>query len=622
MSNQGESFFHVLRRAWNEIVECKATDPDLARQGRILAGILVVIMGSALVAFASFVALGSTFSQSSLDLIFAAFLVVVLLDNRRGNVRRSALIMVFFTIVALNGFFVFVSPDVTSRLLSCLLWVFPILIAGSILPWEIVCAVAGICMINVAALHYAFLSHSPIPEGIPMSQRLAQAITALCAAGALGAINRYQTDRYQRELRARNEDLDKANDVLESEVVRRTQDLVAARDLALSASRVKSEILVNMSHELRTPMNAILGNSDILLDSPLDARQRECVDEVQLSGRTLLGLIDDMLEYSDLDMGGMKLDEQVTDIRSLLNSTITSFSAIAKAKSLPIDIEVAADVPPSVIVDGNRWRRILVNLVGNAVKFTERGAVRVSLDSFDLTTDSLRLRCRVQDTGIGIPRDRLEHIFEMFGQVDSSLKRRMTGAGLGLALSKSLVERMGGTLVVASEPGEGSTFTFDVPAKVSKEKPVFKFEPTNPRPANQAPSTSSESRSNSSPCRILLAEDNIINQKVALAMLKKLGYEADLAANGAQAVEATEKERYDVILMDVQMPEMDGLEATRTILARKEATNRPVIIGFTAHILASDKEQCYAAGMVDIVPKPTELNVLKDALLRAISKAA
>jgi len=210
----------------------------------------------------------------------------------------------------------------------------------------------------------------------------------------------------------------------------------------------------------------------------------------------------------------------------------------------------------------------------------------------------------------------------MFGQVDSSLKRRMTGAGLGLALSKSLVERMGGTLVVASEPGEGSTFTFDVPAKVSKEKPVFKFEPTNPRPANQAPSTSSESRSNSSPCRILLAEDNIINQKVALAMLKKLGYEADLAANGAQAVEATEKERYDVILMDVQMPEMDGLEATRTILARKEATNRPVIIGFTAHILASDKEQCYAAGMVDIVPKPTELNVLKDALLRAMSKAA
>jgi signal transduction histidine kinase/ActR/RegA family two-component response regulator len=477
-------------------------------------------------------------------------------------------------------------------------------------------------MINVAALHYAFLSHSPIPEGIPMSQRLAQAITALCAAGALGAINRYQTDRYQRELRARNEDLDKANDVLESEVVRRTQDLVAARDLALSASRVKSEILVNMSHELRTPMNAILGNSDILLDSPLDARQRECVDEVQLSGRTLLGLIDDMLEYSDLDMGGMKLDEQVTDIRSLLNSTITSFSAIAKAKSLPIDIEVAADVPPLVIVDGNRWRRILVNLVGNAVKFTERGAVRVSLDSFDLTTDSLRLRCRVQDTGIGIPRDRLEHIFEMFGQVDSSLKRRMTGAGLGLALSKSLVERMGGTLVVASEPGEGSTFTFDVPAKVSKEKPVFKFESTNPRPANQAPSTSSESRSNSSPCRILLAEDNIINQKVALAMLKKLGYEADLAANGAQAVEATEKERYDVILMDVQMPEMDGLEATRTILARKEAANRPVIIGFTAHILASDKEQCYAAGMVDIVPKPTELNVLKDALLRAMSKAA
>lgn len=622
MSNLPDTHFHGLGRVWNSIVECNADDPDIARQGRILAAIFFVMIVCATGAGITFLVLGNPFSSVSIDFIASVFLLVVMYDNRRGRVIRAAITMVIFIEVMLNCFYLFVSVDDVSRAVTAVFWIIPVLVAASILSWEYVCATLVAGVVNVVILHWLHLLERPILEGIPWGQRMASSVVVLIATGTLCVVSRHQTDRYQRELRNRNEDLDRANDVLESEVQRRTQDLVVARDLALSASRVKSEILVNMSHELRTPMNAILGNADILLDTQLAPRQRESADDIRTSGRALLVLIDDMLEYSDLDMGGTKIDERPLDIRALVTSTTTPLVAIAKAKGLTVNVNVDASVPERILADGSRLRRVLVNLVSNAIKFTELGTVDVDLDSFARTDESFRLRCVVRDTGIGIPQDRIGRIFETFGQVDSSLKRRMTGVGLGLALSKRLVERMGGKLVVLSEPGKGSCFTFDIQVKPSQEKAVVESNVSASAPVSRPQLDPSAVPAASQQCKILLAEDNVINQKVALAMLKKLGYEADLAANGVQAVQATEKKHYDIILMDVQMPEMDGLEATKAILSRTDAGRLPVIIGFTAHILAADKEQCYAAGMIDIVPKPTDIAVLKEALLRAIANAA
>jgi signal transduction histidine kinase/CheY-like chemotaxis protein len=622
MSNLPDTHLNRASRGWNSIVECKATDPDLARQGRILAAVFFVMIVCATATGITFLALGNPFSSVSIDFIAAFFLLAAMYDNRRGNVIRAAITMVIFSGLALNCFFIFVAVDDVSRSRTAVFWIIPVVIAASILSWEFVCASLVFGVLNTAVLQWIYLSERPILDGVPWSLHMASTIVVLIATGALCIVSRYQTDRYQRELRNRNADLDRANDLLESEVQRRTQDLVVARDLALSANRVKSDILVNMSHELRTPMNSILGNADILLDAELTPQQRECADDIRTSGRSLLVLIDGVLEYSDLDMGATRLDERPLDIRAIVKSATTPLLEIAKTKNLSVNIHVDANVPERLITDGPRLRRVIANLVGNGIKFTDSGSVDVSLESFAWTDESFKLRCVVRDTGIGIPQDRIAQIFETFEQVDGSLKRRMSGVGLGLALSKRLVERMGGKLVVSSEPGKGSCFTFDVQVKPAQEKSVVEPNVTASAPRDRPQIEPSASPTTVPPCTILLAEDNVVNQKVALAMLKKLGYIADLANNGVQAVQATEKKHYDIILMDVQMPEMDGLEATRTILSRPNTAGQPVIIGFTAHILAADKEQCYAAGMTDIVAKPTELAVLREALLRAMAKAA
>ncbi len=614
-----------IARAWSFVTECRSNDPDIMRQGRIVAAILVVLILLSLAAFVSFMVHGSTLGESWLDILTAAVLVPVFFDNRRGNVRRSGLIILAIMLVAINGFAAVAMQDHVSHLAAGFLWVVPILFAGTILRWQVVCWTTALCVVNVWLLQDHLLGHAALFGSMPWTQRMMQCQFVLIVAGVFCAINRHQTDRYQLELRARNVDLDRANDELESEVRHRTRDLVAANNLALAASRVNSEILVNMSHELRTPMNAILGNTDLLLDTPLETRQREFAVDVRVSGGALLTMIDDMLEYSSLDMGGVKFDSRPFEVKQWLSTSIASLTAIAEAKGLAVSVQVDPDVPPVVLGDFNRLRRVLVNLVSNAIKFTKKGEISITISVGEHQTNRVRLRCIVRDTGIGIPTDQLHRVFKTFGQIDASLKRRTNGVGLGLALSKRLVERMGGRMTVTSKPGEGSVFAFEFEAEISqKESVVMAANADVPKSVvgNPVPVVAADVTSKASLCRILLAEDNLINQKVALAMLKKLGYDADLVGNGVLAVQAAEKKQYDVILMDVQMPEMDGLEATRTILARSDDARRPTIIGFTAHVLAADKEQCYAAGMVDIVAKPTELPMLRDAIERAMSRAA
>ena len=615
----------LIARALSFAVQCHTNDPDLQRQGRIQAAILMTLFVLSIVAFISFMVQDSSFGQSWLDLVSAVVQLGVYFDNRRGNVRRSGFVTLVFMLVVINAFALLAMHDSVSWLTAGFLWIVPILFAGTILSWQVVCGTAVTCVVNVWLLQGMLLRNAELMQSMPWTLRMMQCQFVLIVTGFLCAISRYQTDRYQRELCERNAELDRANDELESEVRNRTRDLVVARDLALVASRVKSEILVNMSHELRTPMNAILGNTDLLLDSPLEAKQREFATDVRASGGALLTMIDDVLEYSSVEMGSVRFETRSFDVRQWLSASMVPLIAAAKMKGLAVSVQIAADVPAVIRGDIKRLRRVLENIASNAIKFTDKGEVAITLNVVERHEGRVRLQCSVRDTGIGIPTDRMDRVFEIFGQIDASLKRRTNGVGFGLALSKRLVERMGGCMTVTSEIDKGSTFVFDFDAEISQEKPSVP--PVTADVSNRPVETSvlapaTDTVTKPSLCRILLAEDNLINQKVAVAMLKKIGYEADLVVNGVQAVQAAEKKDYDVILMDVQMPEMDGLEATRTILARSAATRRPTIIGFTAHTLAADKEQCYAAGMVDIVPKPTELPMLRQAIQRAMSGVA
>lgn len=600
------------------LLECRCSDSALRHQGRVIAALCLIIMTAALVAFGIFgVALGEPL-ESWPDLAGVICFTLIYWDNRRGNVRRSAILTQAFMFLLMNLFTSEVAKDPTSRYISCFYWVIPIFLAGATLTWRWVIVSTVASLFNITLVWYFFLAHLEPLGPLTWGMRWVSCTIVFVCAASLCAVNRYQADQYQRDLQLRHNELDQVNNRLESEVQKRTNDLVVARDLALSASRTKSEILVNMSHEFRTPMNAVLGNLDLLLETELDSRQQEFLNDLRESSTSLLGLIDDMLEFSSLDMEQNAKDARPFEVRPWFATTLERFLVRARNKGLAVVTEIEADVPTTVLGDSRRLRRILANLVDNAIKFTSKGEIGISLKVQKMVGDDLHLEFNVRDSGIGIAADRMGQIFEAFGQVDASLKRQTGGVGLGLALCKRLAERMGGRIWMTSELDKGSAFGFEVvvqrtqvlhPASSSvPEKPLTVVAVSNDDIAR--------------PCSILLAEDNVVNQRLAMAMLKKLGYQPDLAVNGLEAVRAVAEKAYDVILMDVQMPEMDGLEATRAILARTQTSRKPVIIGFTAHTLLADRERCYDAGMVDIVSKPTNLPDLRAAIWRAIERAA
>lgn len=618
-----------LAGAIDFLLRCNAKDPGEARQGRILAGILLTIMVAAVLAYIVFVALQGEALRSSVDLLAAAVLVPVLLDNRRGNVRRAAAVTLALVLLLINLFTVYTTVDLRSRLTSMYLWLVPIMLAGALLSFRAVLTCAVIGVVNVGLLYRFILIPMGEMEPGEATARLTNAAMILFVGALLTAIARYQTDRYQRELHARNDDLDRLNSQLESEVRARTHDLIVARDAALAASRVKSELLANVSHELRTPMNAVLGMTGVLLDTALTAEQRELATDAQRSGNHLLGVIDDILELSNLDVGAVTLEEAPFDPCACLSDAVEPFRSAAEKKGIVLSVRTSPDAPTAVLGDRARLHRVLVNLIGNAVKFTDKGEVIASLAAEPSEGDKVRLRCTISDTGIGIPTEHIAQLFKPFGQIDTSLSRRAGGTGLGLALCKRLLERMGGDIHVESEVGKGSRFTIEVELlRAEMRAKAREPHPSAPDSADRLSEGSmagAENRASAIPAHdlsILLAEDNHMNQKVAKLLLKKLGYRADVVENGAQAVAAVEKKRYDVILMDVQMPEMDGIEATRRILSQIPEDRRPRIIAFTAHTLPKDKEQCFEAGMAGFIGKPPDLAILREELQRAAAHAA
>jgi signal transduction histidine kinase/CheY-like chemotaxis protein len=495
-----------------------------------------------------------------------------------------------------------------------------------------------------------------LPPSLTLWSRVVRTFSVFAAPGA--ALE--ELNDQDRELCARYSDLQTALD----EAERLRLDAERARDLAEAALRVKSDFLATISHELRTPLNGILGLTDMLLATRLDDEQRELAGAVLKSSDTLIGLINDVLDFSKIEAGRLVLDVKEFDPKPVLEQVVQALSVTARNKSLQLNLTPDLALPHNVLGDSGRLRQVLLHLVGNALKFTERGSVTVS--AAEATRDGTRavLRFLVRDTGIGIAPDTVAAIFQPFTQVDTSTRRRFGGTGLGLAICKRLVGQMGGEIGVESELGRGSAFWFTVPVGLPAEasqrrddaNPTVIVAPAAPlivalhrslrppsaspqslrppslRPPSQRPATqrpkslrppSLRPRA-SDPARpwVLLVDDNAVNLKVAAHALKKLNLNVVPAANGVEALELFPSRSFDAVLMDCQMPEMDGFEATARIRDREASIAwRTPIIALTANAMEGDRERCLASGMDDYIAKPLKIETLRDTLTRWIGQS-
>jgi PAS domain S-box-containing protein len=417
------------------------------------------------------------------------------------------------------------------------------------------------------------------------------------------------------ELSASKEKLEVVNKKLmvELKVHQKLQaELIKAKEGAEAAAEAKTSFMANMSHELRTPMNAVIGFTSILLDENLSPEHKEFVEGIRDGGEAMMALINDILDFSRADKEKVELEQTPFSLRHCVEESIDLVAIEADQKGLNLSCIIRRGTPDTIIGDHDRLRQILVNLLSNAVKFTDEGDVSVYVSAKTINGNKRQFLFTVMDTGIGIPKDKMSRIFEPFTQLERTISRKRDGVGLGLAISKKLVEIMGGEIWVESVPDQGTTFYFTISAEIIQDEHLDLDEMSKDAPV--------QGLSELKPLSILVAEDNPSNQKVIATMLKQLGYRPDLVADGKEVLQALELRPYDLILMDVRMPEMDGITATQ-VIRKLQPEEGPKIVAITAYALKGDQDKCLKAGMDDYISKPLKVEKLVEVLKRCGHKA-